>query len=291
MGNSEFVAIDVETANADMASICQIGLARYVDGELVGEWAALVDPEDEFDGWNVRIHGIDEHAVRGAPRFPDLHGDLNEWCAGQIVVCHTHFDRTSVYRASTRYGLPPWDCRWLDSARVARRAWEQFALRGFALGNLCEHFGYVYKAHDALEDAKACGFVLSRAIDEAGLSVEEWLDRVRQPITSGSSKPRRAIKGNPDGPLFGEVIVFTGALSMPRREAATLAADAGAYVPTNVNGKTTMLVVGDQDIRNLAGYDKSTKHRRAEELIRQGQDIRIMQETDFRELLELASSG
>jgi len=29
-----FVAIDVETVNADMGSICQIGLAKFVDGQL-----------------------------------------------------------------------------------------------------------------------------------------------------------------------------------------------------------------------------------------------------------------
>lgn len=33
----EFVAIDVETANADMASICQIGIAKYSKGKIFGE--------------------------------------------------------------------------------------------------------------------------------------------------------------------------------------------------------------------------------------------------------------
>ena len=33
----EFVALDVETANPDMASICQIGVARFADGMLVGQ--------------------------------------------------------------------------------------------------------------------------------------------------------------------------------------------------------------------------------------------------------------
>ena len=34
----EFVALDVETANADMASICQIGIAQFRDGSLVEDW-------------------------------------------------------------------------------------------------------------------------------------------------------------------------------------------------------------------------------------------------------------
>ena len=33
-----FISLDVETANADMASICQIGAARFVDGAVVAEW-------------------------------------------------------------------------------------------------------------------------------------------------------------------------------------------------------------------------------------------------------------
>ena len=31
----EFVVIDVETANANLASICQVGIASFRNGELV----------------------------------------------------------------------------------------------------------------------------------------------------------------------------------------------------------------------------------------------------------------
>jgi len=41
----EFVAIDVETANADMASICQIGIATFENAVLKNEWKTYVDPE------------------------------------------------------------------------------------------------------------------------------------------------------------------------------------------------------------------------------------------------------
>ena len=67
----EFLALDVETANADMASICQIGIARFRNGAIVNEWETYVDPEDYFDGINISIHGIDEGKIRGAPTFPE----------------------------------------------------------------------------------------------------------------------------------------------------------------------------------------------------------------------------
>ena len=67
-----------------------------------------------------------------------------------------------------------------------------------------------------------------------------------------------------------------------------MAAEIGCQVASGVTKKTTMLVVGDQDIDKLAGRDKSSKHRKAEELIVKGQNIRILRETDFKELIRLA---
>jgi DNA polymerase-3 subunit epsilon len=51
-----------------------------------------------------------------------------------------------------------------------------------------------------------------------------------------------------------------------------------------VTRHTTLLVVGDQDIRVAAGHDKSLKHRKAETLILAGQQIRIIGEADFKRL-------
>ncbi len=50
----EFVAIDVETANANMASICQIGLAHYKNGKLIEEFSTYIDPQDYFAATNAR---------------------------------------------------------------------------------------------------------------------------------------------------------------------------------------------------------------------------------------------
>jgi DNA polymerase-3 subunit epsilon len=99
-----FVAIDVETANADMAAICQIGVAKYVDGELSEEWSSLVDPEDYFDFINIDIHGITEDDVIGRPTFPEVTNILDGFLNNAICVSHTHFDRVSISRALSKYG-------------------------------------------------------------------------------------------------------------------------------------------------------------------------------------------
>jgi DNA polymerase III subunit epsilon len=290
-----FVAIDVETANADMASICQIGLAVCENGKLSDEWETYVDPEDYFDGLNVSIHGIDESVVDGAPTFAELNDTLHSYLDGKIVVCHTHFDRVALSRAAQRYEVSAPECTWLDSASVARRTWNECAWRGYGLSKVCEIIGYQFRHHDALEDAKAAAHVLLAAISKCSLDVDAWLKRVRQPIDltkirSYSHSEKILRDGNPEGALYGEVLVFTGALEIPRHEAADLAAAIGCRVATGVTKETTLLVVGDQDIKKLAGHEKSSKHRKAIELIEKGASIRILQESDFRELARLSNS-
>jgi DNA polymerase III subunit epsilon len=182
-----------------------------------------------------------------------------------------------------QYGLPKINCTWLDSARVVRRAWPQYAHKGYGLNNIATKLGIVFRHHEAKEDARAAGEVVLRAITDTGLTLDDWLIQVERPILDQPI----AQQGNPDGSLFGEVVVFTGALSIHRHEAAKMAADAGCTVGEGVNKTTTLLVVGDQDIRRLAGHEKSGKHRKAEELIIKGQRIRILGESDFIRLIGL----
>jgi DNA polymerase-3 subunit epsilon len=287
----DFVAIDVETANPNMASICQVGLVRYVAGSPVDEWMSYVDPQDDFDDINVSIHGIDETRVIGAPTFPQIAERLFHYLRNSLVVCHTHFDRLALAQTSQRHKIAVPHLVWLDSARVARRAWEDCAWKGYGLAKVCRKLGYEFRHHDALEDAKAAAFVLTCAMRDTGLSTNEWLKRIQQPIILGSGSSGSDIKraGNPNGPFIGDVLVFTGSLTISRRDAANLAAAAGFQVASGVSKGTTILVVGDQDTAKLAGHAKSTKHRKAEEFIKAGVAIRIVRESDFKELVQLSS--
>lgn len=282
----EFVALDVETANPDMASICQIGLVRYVDGHIKDELGTYIDPQDYFDPFNVSIHGIDEGTVAGAPTIAEVAETLYGLLDGRVAVIHTAFDRGAMQQACSKHRVRSPECAWLDSARVARRAWTQFAREGYSLKNICDFLGYQFRHHDALEDARAAGFIFLEASKREGLDVDGWLKRVQQPIFPGDSTPVSR-DGNPDGPLFGEVVVFTGALTMVRHEAADMAARIGCQVAPNLTKKTTLLVIGDQDLSKLAGHTKSTKHRKAEDLIRNGVPIRLLKESDFLRLVAL----
>ena len=116
------------------------------------------------------------------------------------------------------------------------------------------------------------------------------IDRLRKhgidPVDTQGTTP---INRDHDGPLFGEVVVFTGALSITRADATELAEAAGCEVARDVTRKTTLLVVGDVDLQTLAaGRRKTSKHRKAEVLASEGQSIRIIGESDFHSIVATA---
>jgi DNA polymerase-3 subunit epsilon len=167
-----FVVIDVETANPNFASICQVGIAQFRDGvpDRPQQW--LVNPRDYFDPINVSIHGIDEDTVRGAPTWPQVYAAIAPFLIGNVVASHTPFDRAALTQACGTWNLSTCECQWLDTARVVRRAWPQFSKSGYGLANVAATFGIKYRAHDAGEDARCAGEILMLAIGQTGLSIE-----------------------------------------------------------------------------------------------------------------------
>lgn len=281
-----YLALDIETANADYSSICQLGFAEFHQGEIINTWKSLINPQDYFDAFNISIHGIKESDVKNAPTFKEISNEVFERLQNSTIIHHMPFDRIAFTRACNKYNLAQPKSDWVDSARIARRTWEEFSHEGFALQNIANHLQITFHHHDALQDAIAAGKIVWEASKKSGLSIEELLERSALPLhiyKDGATKIK--LDGNPEGPLFREQIVFTGSLSITRNQAGRMAAELGCNVTNSVTKKTTILVVGIQEDYKLAGYSKSSKHRKAEELISQGHHLKILSEKDFSEIL------
>ena len=86
-------------------------------------------------------------------------------------------------------------------------------------------------------------------------------------------------------PLFGQVVVFTGALSIRRQDAWDAVAACGAVVKESVTKRTTMLVVGD----GFTGRDPaefwSGKAEKAVRWPQKGHRIEVLTEADLVDML------
>ena len=180
-GNLTFTAIDVETANADPSSICQIGIVRFRGGAIQDQRSILINPGQRFNSINVGIHGIDEAAVTHSATLPQVHVELRRSLDGAILVSHTAFDRIALEGALNKYRLEQIKATWLDSARIARLTWPgQYGRRGWGLANIAGDLGIAFRHHDAVEDARAAGEIVLHACRSAGLDIDGWLDRCQK---------------------------------------------------------------------------------------------------------------
>jgi DNA polymerase-3 subunit epsilon len=266
----DFVVIDVETACSRVSSICQVGIVGFRAGQEVFSYETLVDPRDHFSSFNVRIHGIEPHRVIGQPDFAAIHDTVHGYLNGRITVAHSSFDKGALAAACRVHDRKMIEATWLDSVRVAKRAWPE--LSSHRLNVLSRFLGLDHRHHDALSDARAAGMVIVKAIDHTGIGLRGWL-------SMSTARQNPAPKPAPEGPLKGERIAILGGT----RDGALAQwiASAGGRVVSSVGATTTLLVVSvDQPFGKWVGA--SELYRKAEALRAQGQAIAVVDEPDLR---------
>jgi len=192
-----FTAIDFETANSSPASACAVGLVRVRDGEVVATTGWLIQPppgHDEFQEWNVRIHGIRPEDVLSASTWADQFDRLCDFAGADVLVAHNAgFDLNVLRRASEATGgiCPPY--RSLCSLQVARKTYQldSYRLPVAAAAAGFEEFAH----HDALADARACAQIVIDAARRAGAVDVDMLAELLGLRVSGTPArtPERAV--------------------------------------------------------------------------------------------------
>ncbi|MTE01996.1 hypothetical protein GIY56_17040 [Paracoccus sp. YIM 132242] len=191
-GPFRFFALDVETANSDPASICQLGLACVRDDGTIRVASTLIDPEQPFADFNVNLHGIGRAQVVGAPKFPTILQQIAPLVEEHVIIQHSTFDRGAINGACRKYGLPAPDWQWADSVQIARRAWPELRGQGgHGLGNLKQVLDLEFEHHDAGEDAKAAALVVLRAEAQTGQSLADMMNPARK-VQSGGRRQKPA---------------------------------------------------------------------------------------------------
>ena len=85
---SRFIIFDVETPNYRCNRMSAIGITVLEDGVVTNEFSSLINPETDFDAFNIRLTGIDEELVRDAPTFPELWPQIEPLMSSGLLVAH-----------------------------------------------------------------------------------------------------------------------------------------------------------------------------------------------------------
>jgi DNA polymerase-3 subunit epsilon len=311
LGGLHFVAFDVETANARRGSICAIGATVVRDGAVVSTHSWLTCPPeglDYFDGFNVALHRITPEVVAGQPTFSERLDQLLKLAGGLPLVAHNAaFDIGALRDACVAVNRDWPTIDYACSLLMARQALDLISHR---LPIVAAECGFDLAAHhEAGSDAVACARIVQeiarrRHVDNlrdllAGLHVlpgrldaAAWHGCHSASSYAGPQLPDVAADADPEHPLYGQVMVFTGALSIRRQDAWDAVARCGAVVEKGVNNRTTMLVVGD----GFTGHDPADfytgKAAKAVHWREKGHRIEVLTEADLFDLLaETRTSG
>lgn len=148
MALESFTALDFETATWSPSSVCQIGLVRVEDGEIIEQVDKLIQPpKNEYFYKNIEVHGIKPEDTEDSPLFEKVWFDVRHLIEDQVVVAHSaNFDVNCLRSSLAYYDIvqPEFEVR---CTRVIYR-------RGLAY--LSKKYKIPLNHHDALSDAHAC---------------------------------------------------------------------------------------------------------------------------------------
>lgn len=321
MEHYDFIAVDFETANRNYNSACSIGIVAVRNFEIVKTYYSLINPNVEFEPSNIQIHGIESENVKNAPAPEELWFDIFHFFGPYAVLAHNaYFDMAVLKR--TFPDAEYIDFKYIDTVSLCK----EFVPGKKGLADCAEYFNInLGQHHNSLDDAVTCAKLAISCIKQSecqnlgelcfslphlkinrfselnppisaifGKDKDSSLhDKVRALPTYHKIRPSDIQKTvldssiNKDHPFFEKTLVFTGELSMGRKEAMQVAVNLGAIVKSSVTRKTNFLIVGEQD-KTLVGEDgKSTKEKKAEALTASGAaTIQIINEEQFFSIIQ-----
>ena len=170
---SRFIIFDVETPNYRCNRMSAIGITVLEDGVITNEFSSLINPETDFDAFNIHLTGIDEELVRDAPTFPELRPQIEPLMSSGLLVAHNAVFDLGVLKKCLDYYEIDWKpyARYLCTVQMGRRILPGMSHK---LNTLCDYYGIALNHHQAESDSHACAEILLRYL-ESGADVRQHI--------------------------------------------------------------------------------------------------------------------
>ena len=161
MSKNRYIVFDVETPNRRNERMSAIGISVIEDGIVTEDYYSLVDPEQEFEDFNIQLTGITPESVAGKPTFADLWPDIEKLFSRGVVVAHgAGFDMSVVSKCLRAYGIEGPECYgYIDTLTLSRNFLPE--LPNHRLNTICDHLDICLDHHNAGSDCHATAEMLA----------------------------------------------------------------------------------------------------------------------------------
>ena len=298
---NQYVMVDLETTG--YSPVCdrmiEIGAIRYRDGREVDRFQSLVQPTGSAPGCYVDefiedLTGITNEMLADAPTESEALPPFLDYLGDDIILGYNvSFDVNFLYDARMRWFDEPLTNNFVDVLRLARKVYPD--MEHHRLRDMLDVYDLVnQREHRTISDCEATDQVYRKLYDDAMERYGSEGAIIRAfPVRTGRSYLDRMCtvtidksKVTPDCPLYRKHCIITGRLdSFFRADAQRLIEDLGGINDKTVNKETNFLILGNNDYCSTIKDGKSAKHKKAEALKLKGQDIEIIPENVFYDII------
>ena len=164
----KYLAFDVETPNRKNDRICSIGLSLIDERGNIQTEELLVNPETEFDSFNIELTGISPETVAGAPAFPAVWNKIEPWFCNYTILAHNaHFDLSVLHKTLSAYNLTSPTINYICTMRMAQQILP--CAENYKLNTLCNEYEIPLMHHRAGSDSYGCARLfmeMERLVDD-----------------------------------------------------------------------------------------------------------------------------
>lgn len=153
----DFAAIDFETANEQLSSVCSVGIVIVRNGTIYERFYSLIQPEPNYYSLqNTNVHGITYEDTAKEAVFPLVWTQAEPLIGELPFVAHNKgFDEACLKAVFKTYQMDYPDYRFYCTLAESRRQLKY--LPNHQLHTVAADCGYILtNHHHALADAEAC---------------------------------------------------------------------------------------------------------------------------------------
>ena len=285
---SDYCVIDTETTGLSSYydEIIEVGILKIRDGKVVDQYSQLIKPNNAIDEFITYLTGITNKMLVNQPSIKDVEGEILDFLGDDVIVGHnTSFD-IRFLNASFKETLKN---EYMDTMIFSRKIYPQ--LPHHRLSDLAKFLNLANNQHRALADCITTYQLyetIKSTMDERGLKLSDlWQchSNGHPGIDIKAIKPK-SNEIDEDNFFYGKHVVFTGKLEkMLRKDAMQIIVDLGGILDKTVNKNTNYLILGNNDYNAVLHGEKSNKHKKAEKLKMEGNDINIIDEFTFYDII------
>ena len=289
----EYIVFDIETTGLDSKfdEIIEIGAIKVKSGCVVDEFNSLIKPRQKISKFITDLTGITNEMVAYSPNIEEVLPKFLNYVESYALVGHNvNFDINFVYDWTLFLGLSPLKNDFVDTLRLGRRLLPE--LSHHRLSDLADYFDInTDGSHRALKDVYMTNDVydnFKKIVIEKYKNVENFKNEIKK--YSNGIRAADIVTTNTEfdesNILFDKNVAITGTLErMQRKEAMQVIADLGGHCQDAVNRETNYLILGNNDYNSVLKGKKSSKLIKAENLKLNGQDIEILSENVFYDII------